>query len=218
MKTNKSLFLITILAVSLSACVSKKKYLDMESSKLRAEQRVRELTDENEAKDSRIAQMISDFEAMKTDLMASNAKKDQSIMDLNGQINALKSNVQEKDASIEEKLYAFEYEKRRLDEAVKSSQASATGLRAENQNLSAELSQTKNELADLQFNYNRQKDAAESLTNQLTQKDQQYESQSQQLASLRAEVQKLKNDGKAKDEEIERLKNNVNLLKSQLGK
>ena len=65
MKTNKILIASILLAVGLSACVSKKKYLDMESSRMRAEQRVRELTDENEAKAGRIAKMIADYETMK---------------------------------------------------------------------------------------------------------------------------------------------------------
>ena len=59
MKTNRILLLVTLLAVVSAGCVSKKKYLDMESSKLRAEKRVRELTGENEDKDQRIAKMIA---------------------------------------------------------------------------------------------------------------------------------------------------------------
>ncbi|RKD92470.1 hypothetical protein [Mangrovibacterium diazotrophicum] len=218
MRTNRILVVSTILAVSLSACVSKKKYVEMESSKMRAEQRVRELTDENEAKDSRIAKMIADYESMKKDLMTSNAEKDQQIGDLQGQINSLKSNVQEKDATIEEKLYAFEFEKRQMKEALDKSQGASTDLQTRNTNLSNELTSTKNELSDLKFSYEKEQANAESLNRQLEQKSGLYEAQMQQIASLKADIQKLKVEGQEKDETIERLKNNVTLLKNEIGK
>lgn len=185
---------------------------------MRAEQRVRELTDENESKDERIGKLVADFEAMKKDLMASNAVKDQLIGELNGQINQLNSNVKEKDASIEEKLYAFEFEKRRMNDALKNSQNNEGSLRDENKTLAAQLSQTKNELDDLKFSFGREKDNRENMANELNQKNQQFEEQAAQLASLRADIQKLKIEAKDKDETIERLKNNVALLKSQIGK
>ena len=96
MKTSRLVILIACVAVLFSSCVSKKKYLDMESSKLRAEQRVRDLTDETNAKSDRIEQLIADYEKTKTELMGSNAEKDQLISELNGQINDLSTNVQEK--------------------------------------------------------------------------------------------------------------------------
>ncbi|MFV0376714.1 MAG: hypothetical protein ACK5JD_05350 [Mangrovibacterium sp.] len=218
MKTNRILLVGTLVAVSLTSCVSKKKYLDMESSKIRAEQRVRELTDENEARAARISKMIADFETMKKDLMASNATKDQLIGDLNGQINKLKSNVQEKDASIEEKLYAFEFEKRRMDDVLKASKVTETTLKEENRNMANELSQLRNELTDSQFNLNREKESKEQANQQLAQNASQYEQQASQIAALKADIQKLKVDAKEKDETIERLNNNVSLLKSQLAK
>lgn len=218
MKTNRILFIGALVAISLTSCVSKKKYLDMESSKMRAEQRVRELTDENEARAARISQMIADFEAMKTELMGSNAAKDQLIGDLNGQINRLKSNVQEKDASIEEKLYAFEFEKRRMDEALKAGKSTENALKEENKSLAAELSQTRNELSDIQFSLSREKESAEAINRQLAEQNSQYEQQASQIAALKADIQKLKVEAKQKDETIERLNNNVSLLKSQIGK
>lgn len=218
MRTTRILFIAALVAVNLTSCVSKKKYLDMESSKMRAEQRVRELTDENEAKTDRIAKMIADFEAMKKDLMTSNAAKDQLIGDLNGQINKLKSNVKEKDDNIEEKLYAFEFEKRQMADALKASKNTEASLKEENKSLSSELTQIKNEISDTKFSLNREKETTENLNNQLAQKNQQFEQQASQIANLKADIQKLKVEAKEKDETIERLNNNVSLLKSQLGK
>ncbi|WP_423130028.1 hypothetical protein [Gaoshiqia sp. Z1-71] len=218
MKTNRLLLLVIILAISLTSCVSKKKYLDMESSKLRAEQRVRELTDENEAKAGRIEQMIADFEQMKLGLMENNAQKDQLIANLTGQINTLNSNVKEKDAGLAEKLYAFEFEKRRLEEELKNTKNTQARLREQNESLSEELGSTKNKLADLQFDYTRQKGDVDRINAQVASADKKFEEQASQVAALKTEIQKLKSEGQEKDETIERLKNNVTLLKNELGK
>jgi chromosome segregation ATPase len=218
MKTNRLILLITICALSLSSCVSKKKFVEMETSKLRAEDRVRELTNENEAQANRIEELIAEFEKMKQDLLNSNAQKDEMIGKLNGQINMLNSNVKEKDATIEEKLYAFEYEKRRMDEEMQKSRDAQTALQNKNAGLAQELSNAKSELADLRFNLTRQSDDAKRLNDQLKLKDQRFEEQGAILLKLQNEIDKLKAQGQEKDQTIERLTNNVNLLKRELSK
>lgn len=216
MKTKRILITTLIVTIGLSSCVSKKKYLDMESSKMRAEQRVRELTDENEMQATRIAKMIAEYEAMKQDLLVSNAQKDEMISNLNSEINGLKSNVQEKDETIEEKLYAFAYEKRQLNESLEKDKSMIEELKQENKALSGELSQTKETLADTKFSLSREKSNVEKLNGELQKKDGLYEAQMQQIASLKADIQKLKVEAQEKDETIERLNNNVSLLKSKL--
>ena len=218
MKTNRLVLLIIISAMSLSSCVSKKKFVEMESSKLRAEQRVRELTGENEAKASRIGTMIADFEKMKQELMGSNAKKDQLISDLAAKINALNSNVKEKDATIEEKLYAFEFEKRQMKEALRKSRDSVSVMQNKNSSLSGEVNSLKSDLSSLRFDYDRQKDDMQRLRAQATLNDRKYEEQAARLARLDDEIRKLKAAMQEKDDTIERLKNNVALLKKELAK
>ncbi len=218
MNTNRLVLLITIGALCFPSCVLKKKFVEMESSKLRAEQRVRELTDENEAQANRIEEMIAGFEKMKQELLTSNAQKDQMIGDLNGQINLLNSNVKEKDATIEEKLYAFEYEKRRMNEELQKSRDAQTVLQNKNQELAQELSNAKNELSELRFNLTRQDDDAKRLNEQLSLKDQRFEEQGAVLLRLQGEIDNLKAQSREKDETIERLDNNVKLLKRELSK
>ena len=82
MKYRIFVILALIVTVATTSCVSKKKYLEMESFKQRAENRVRELTDENTAKDKRIETMIADFELMKGELMESNVIKKTSLSTL----------------------------------------------------------------------------------------------------------------------------------------
>jgi chromosome segregation ATPase len=210
--------MIIVYALSLSSCVSKKKFVEMESFKLRAENRVRELTNENEAQSNRIEAMITEFEKMKQELLSSNAQKDEMIGQLSGQINMLNSNVKEKDATIEEKLYAFEYEKRRMAEELQLSKNAQTSLQDKNAGLAQELSTAKSELADLRFNLSRQDDDSKRLNEQLKLKDQKFEEQSAVLLRLQNETDKLKTQIKEKDQIIERLTNNVNLLKKELSK
>ena len=66
---------ISIVLVSLSSCVSKKKYLEMEAGRLKAEELSRKLDGENKAKAERIRTLIADYESMKNELMESNAMK-----------------------------------------------------------------------------------------------------------------------------------------------
>ncbi len=211
MKTNQLIILVLISATIFPSCVSKKKFVEMESSKLRAETRVRELTDEKEAQAKRIAEMIAEFENMKQELLSSNAQKDQMIGKLKGEINALSSNVKEKDATIEEKLYAFEYEKRQLAQDVQQSKSAEASLREKNTELALELSAANGKLAEMQIDLSRLKDDA-------TRKDQKNSEQAEQLLQLQKETGQLKAQLQEKDQLIEQLKNNVSLLKKELGK
>ncbi|WP_430972530.1 hypothetical protein [Sunxiuqinia rutila] len=218
MRTSKLVIFIACVGLLSVSCVSKKKYLDMESSKLRAEQRVRDLTDENQAKADRIAQLIADYEETKTELMGSNAEKDQLISDLNGQINTLANNVQEKDANIEEKIYAFEYEKRQYSQQMEGYKNQIATLQDDKNALSSQVKKLTGDLSEIRFNQNRQKDENSKLEFQLKSKNSTIEELSGQLATLKSQVQKLKVDLQTKDEKIEQLKNNVSLLKSELAK
>ena len=62
--------LLTAITIIFSSCVSKKKFLEMQSGRQRAEEKVRQLTSENNAKAARIEAMIADFETMKNELVA----------------------------------------------------------------------------------------------------------------------------------------------------
>jgi chromosome segregation ATPase len=205
-----------IILIGISSCVSKKKYLEMESFKLRAENRVRELTGENETKDKRIETMIADFEKMKGQQMESNAVKNQMIDSLTGKVNVLSSDVSAKDASIEEKIYAFEYEKRRLTEEATSAKQQLLRKETELGSLSAQLSEMKNEISRLNFDLGRGADELKTMQGQLQAKEEKIAGNQQEVDKLKTEIQNLKKQLTGKDQAIEKLENNVKLLKSQL--
>jgi len=198
-----------ILFISFTSCVSKKKFVAMENLKLSAEENVSQLTDENKAKDSRIKVMISDFERMKNELMESNAKKDQMLGDLSGEINSLKSNVKSTSENMDEKIYAFKFEKRRLNEELKNCRDSVSLLKTQIQSLSTSLNSAKSDIANIQFDLEREKSKSSRLEAQNSSDNKKYQEQLKIIASLKAEI-------KNKNEKIEQLQNNVNLLKKSL--
>jgi len=59
------LFFLTFIAIFFTSCVSKKKFLEMQDGRLKAEEQVRQLTEETNARAARIKVMIHDFEVMK---------------------------------------------------------------------------------------------------------------------------------------------------------
>lgn len=207
---------IVIIILTVTSCVSKKKFVEMESFKNRAENRVRELTDENTAKEKRIETMVSDFEKMKGELMESNAIKNHQIDSLSGKINVLSSDVSEKASTIEEKIFAFEYEKRRLTEDAANAKRQIKSKETELENLSAQLGGLKNEITRLNFDFDREKSNSKSLEGQLQLKEEKILGNQQVVEKLNTEIQNLRKQLSEKDQAIEKLENNVKLLKSQL--
>ena len=63
---------MALFLVFFSSCVSKKKYLEMETGRLKAEDLSRQLTTENNAKATRIEALIADFERKKNELLERN--------------------------------------------------------------------------------------------------------------------------------------------------
>jgi len=198
-----------IFLIGFTSCVSKKKFVAMENLKLSAEENVSQLTEENKAKDSRIKVMISDFERMKNELMESNAKKDQMLGDFSGKVNSLKSNVKSTSETMDEKIYAFKFEKRRLNEELNISRDSVSLLKTQIQSLSTSLNTAKSDLANIQFDLDREKNKSSRLEGQNSSDNKKYQEQLKTIASLKAEI-------KNKNEKIEQLQNNVNLLKKSL--
>jgi len=181
----------------------------MENLKLSADENIRQLTDENKAKDSRIKVMISDFERMKNELMESNAKKDQMLSDYSNGINLLKSNVKSTSQTMDEKIYSFKFEKRRLNEELKNSRDSVSLLKIQIQSLSTSLNSAKSDMANIQFDLEREKNKSSRAEGQNSSINKKYQEQLKIIDSLKSEIKK-------KDEKIEQLQNNVNLLKKSL--
>ncbi len=217
MKARSIIYILTLLSIVLSSCVAKKKYLEMEAGRLSAEQKVRDLTAENNAKAERLKVMIADFETLKSELLGSNAIKDQYIETLNKEIFSLKSNVNQTSESLEEKNYAFEFEKRRLNSIIQERDARIKTLEADNSrldNLARErltmieqgkfdIKEKENELKVMEGLKNRQEELVTNLQGK--------------ASDLQKTISGLQAQMEDKNAEILKLSNQVKLLKSQIG-
>lgn len=149
----KIFFLMALIsAVVLNpSCVAKKKYLAMESAKLSAEADVA-------AKNQKIEKMIGDFESMKSQLMESNAIKNQSIDSLSGVVSKLMLTVNTKESALGQKENSFEFEKQRLTNELAEQKQLLAGKQNEINQISGELQKLKDELSQMTFDLNKTRD------------------------------------------------------------
>lgn len=210
------LFLIVI-ATLFTSCVSKKKFLGMQDGRLKAEQQVRELTRENNARAERIKTMIADFEAMKNELMGSNAEKDEYIDNLNKEMSALNSQLSQQKESLQESSFTYGFEKERLAETLQERENVIRQLRSQIKELESDLSQQSSVLSERNLKTSVLNDQIESLETEKARGEKQQEELQQQIEKLKQEISALNQQLTEKDENISRLQNNVNLLKKELG-
>jgi chromosome segregation ATPase len=215
----KRFFLIIAIIFSLvfTSCVSKKKYLDMQEGRMKAEQQARELTLENNARAERIKVMIADFEAMKNELMASNAEKDQYIDNLNSAIADLNDQLSNQKQSLQSSTFTYSFEKDRLAENLEAKNKSISSLESRIKNLEQEIALQSSQLSDRNIRINSLNDQMESVAAERERILKHSGDLQLQIQKLRADTELLKEQLVQKDETISRLQNNVNLLKKQVG-
>ena len=200
-----------------SSCVSKKKYLEMESGRLKAEELSRKLDAENNDKAARIQSLIADFEAMKNELMESNAMKEQRIDSLKSELNNLLADLNKQTRSLEETSFNLDFEKQRLTNALEVKDKNILNLQSEVENLETQLSAKETELDERNFEISKLNDQAKLLEGQIQSGQSSNQKLQDDLEKARAATTKLQQDLKDKDAEITKLQNQVNLLKKEIG-
>lgn len=211
--------IIVIIGVLLlsTSCVSKKKYLEMETGRLKAESLARQLDEENNQKAARIEALIADFETIKNELMENNAIKDQYIDSLNGEIFALQEQLDAQQESMRESSFTVDFEQQRLTEALKTKDKNIASLRSEVSALENEISLKNSALDQRNFEINRLKDEAEVLQGKLQTGDDRIAELQNQLQQAKTQTEKLQSQIEEKNASITRLENNVKLLKKEMG-
>jgi chromosome segregation ATPase len=212
-----NLVVIILVLLSFTACVSKKKFIAMQDGRMKAEQQVNELTRVNNARTERIKVMISDFEAMKNELMASNSEKDQYIEKLNMDIATLNDQMNNQKESLKSNTFTYSFEKDRLAESLEARDKTIKSLESRIKNLEHEIGIQSSQLSDRNIRINSLNDQMESVAAE-------REKILKHSGDLQLQIQKQRSDTEAlriqlvqKDETIARLQNNVNLLKKQVG-
>jgi chromosome segregation ATPase len=189
----------------------------MQDGRLQAEEQVRQLTEETNARAARIQAMIKDFESMKNELMESNAEKDQYIDELNREIAGLNDRLNQQLESFQEKNFVFGFERERLSETVEERSETIRSLETRIEAQEEEISRQSSVLSDRNVRIGTLNDQLSLLEAEKERDRQRLEELQQQLKNSQEEVTVLQEQIKAKDETITRLENNVNLLKRELG-
>lgn len=214
-KTTVLLLVSSVLLFSTS-CVTKKKYLALDSAKRISDTKVVELNALVGARNQRIEKMIADFEQMKNELMESNAIKNQYIDSLAGEVNKLAKDVDVKESAIGEKLNSFEFEKRQLTEDLAEQKQLNGKKQVELNQLSGEIQKLKDELSQLTFDLTREKDEKQILLGNQSGRDAKITEMIAATDKLKSEIQNLKKQLSDKNATITRLENNVLLLKKEI--
>jgi chromosome segregation ATPase len=215
---NRILLIVAIIFFLIfTSCVSKKKYLDMQDARMKAEQQARELTSENDAKAERIKVMVADFEAMKNELMANNSEKDQYIDNLNKEIASLNDQLSNQKQSLQSNTFTYSFEKDRLAENLEARDKSISALESRIKNLEKETALQSSQLSDRNIRISSLNDQMESVVAEKERILKHSGELQLQIQKLRADTEVIRGQLVQKDETIARLQNNVNLLKKQLG-
>lgn len=214
-KTTVLLLVSSVLLFS-SSCVTKKKYLALDTAKRLSDTKVAELNALVGARNQRIEKMIADFEQMKNELMESNAIKNQYIDSLAGEVNKLAKDVDVKESAIGEKLNSFEFERRQLTEDLAEQKQLNGKKQVELNQLSGEIQKLKDELSQLTFDLTREKDEKQILLGNQSGRDSKITEMTAATDKLKSEIQNLKKQLSDKNATITRLENNVLLLKKEI--
>ena len=213
-----SLLFISIILIVFTSCVTKKKYLEMESGRLKAEEHSRQLTEENSAKAARIGALIADFESMKNELLESNAIKDSYIDSLTSEIFVLNENLNKEQESLQETSFNLDFEKQRLTSTLNSKDKTIKSLQLKVEQLDTEVSNVNTVVNQKNFEIGKMKDQARVLEGKIETEENNLSELNKELGKVKAETDKLQADLKTKNATISKLENNVKLLKSQIGK
>lgn len=211
------ILLLAVVALSVSSCVSKKKFVEMQNGRLKAEELSRKLDTENKDKAARIKALIADFEAMKNELMESNAMKDQYIDSLKGEISNMMANLNKQTRSLEETSFNLDFEKQRLTNALEAKEKNIQSLQAQIDRLEDDLSEKDLQLDEKSFEVNKLNDQVKVLQDQISAGETSVQNLQAQLEKAKSDAAKLQQEIAGKDAEITKLQNQVKLLKSEIG-
>ncbi len=212
------LVFVSIILFAFTSCVSKKKYLEMEAGRLKAEELSRKLDGENKDKAERIKALIADFEAMKNELMESNAMKDQYIDDLKKEMSGLSQELNKQTESLQETSFNLDFEKQRLTNALNSKDKTISSLQGEVSNLENQISERNSVIDQKNYEIGQLNEKAKLMEGQIKTGEDKLGVLQNQLEKSKADTAKLQSEMNEKDAQISKLNNQVKLLKSEIGK
>ncbi len=203
--------LIIIMAVLMfQGCVAKKKFVAMEDSRNRAEDRVIELT-------NKVELIENEFEGYKNDFHFNNAQKNLQIDSLSKGIMYLENNLMSKDESLDDQLMAFQVEKRRLNQMLVVKDRELNDVKRKLSTAETRVADLQSEIQSRQAQLRNASAEQNALQSQVNQKEREVEKLKTDYNNLVSEINTLRHHVAEKDDKIEVLQNQVKLLRSQLG-
>lgn len=209
---------ILIIGLLISSCVSKKKFTEMQTGRLKAEEQVLKLTEENNYNAARIEALVSDFENMKNELMESNAIKDQYVDSLRSEIFAIKATLSQQKESLQQTSFNYGFERQRMIEELKVKDNTINTLKSQIESLDNEISRQSTLINEKNLQLKAMGDRFNTIQSEGELAEKNEEELQQRLQQLQAEISSLNELMKEKDQTITRLQNNVDLLKRELGR
>lgn len=204
------IFIVLIVVILLPSCVAKKKFVAMEESRNRADQRVRELTAE-------VGQYEKDFNNYKNEFHYNNNVKNTHIDSLSKMIVGLNKDLMSRSENIDDQLFSFQVEKRRLNQLLSEKEIQIRDLNRELTVLRTQTDEQSNATQDLRIKLRNAESELSASTADAEIKGGEINTLKSTITSKNKEINRLNQTLKEKNEEIEKLKNQVSLLKSQFG-
>jgi len=200
----RKLFLFIITVFILSGCVSKKKYVALETKKNSLAKQLNDKKAENKKLEADLKSAVADYEDMKYKLSRSNAIKSDDISDLMIQTTALQTKVEDLTSQLSKIRNDLKYNKNSYQKTADnlketkrqllSLQKDTAGLhysiklaRDRNDMLSQELSSVKQKYNNLYADYSQLKDDA-------SKKDIQLKSLEKQLITQKETIESISNN------------------------
>ena len=202
---------IAIFVLLLPSCVAKKKFVEMESYRIKAEQRVKQLTKE-------VSDLQTEFNNYKNDFSYGNSRKDLYIDSLNKVIVGLNSEISSTNENIEDQTFSFQVEKRRLNQLLAEKDRELRMAQRNTESLSVQMEDLKDEVADLSIKLQNAESSLNVNQSKVNSQDEEIKRLKDEIQKKSSDIKKLQADIRDKDEQIEALENQVKLLKSQFGK
>jgi chromosome segregation ATPase len=212
-----SILIFSAIVLVFTSCVSKKKYVEMQNGRLKAEQQSRRLSDENNEKAARISALIADYERMKNDLLENNAIKDQYIDSLNSEVYLLIEELNKQKESLQTTSFNLDFEKQRLTSALESKDKAISSLQSQVEQLETEVSNKNSVIDQKNFEIGKLEDQILVEKGKVGSGVAEISKLESELNNVKTETVKLQEQLKEKDASIARLENNVKLLKKELG-
>lgn len=202
-----------LIIILLTSCVSRKKFNELERTKMASDQEIMILQSQKKALENKLSQTEEEFNAIRYKMTASNAAKDKRIQIMTAKLRQLegrRSELTDELSLVSDKIKSDE----------KLTRAQIEKLQNELLKISQERDSLKRDMAELKTNLNWENQKLERELQLIKEKRDVSENQ---ISTLKEEINRL-NDRlrtldaqKSKDKaEIEKLTNQVNLLKKHL--